>query len=396
MIPKRVFYAASGPADFIAAHLSFASGIEHPSEMSSTFSGQIERFCAEVGAKAYFVSTRNPASLHRDGDITIEHHPKRGAAGLLFHLNEVRYGLSLVWRAWKWKADLAILDSGSTHFFVMSAFRLVGIPVLPVLHTTLWPRGRSPRAGALASVIGTLDKLFFRYCPSGVIGVSPECLRQVAAIAPGHRYSLFDIRAQYRRAYFDRIPRPPTSREPFNVLFVGRVDPAKGVLDIPVMAEWIERRRPGSVRWTICGAGPADAALLAEIEARGLGDIVRPRGWTSPEQLQTIYGDMHVTIVPTRSAMNEGMAMTAAEAVLAGRPVVSNPVVPAVEVLGEAAVVAVTDDPISHAAAILALLDSAEDYDRRRAACADAGRDFLDPRFGLTRALHQAVALIRR
>ena len=51
-----------------------------------------------------------------------------------------------------------------------------------------------------------------------------------------------------------------------------------------------------------------------------LKEIVSIRGWTL-QDLQEVYARSHVSIVPTRSDYREGFAMTAAEAILAGRPV---------------------------------------------------------------------------
>ena len=87
------------------------------------------------------------------------------------------------------------------------------------------------------------------------------------------------------------------------------------------------------------------------------------RGWTSLEDLVGVYARCHASIVPTRSDFAEGLAMTAAEAILAGRPLITNPVVPALEVLRPACVAAKTNDVDSHHQAVLKLATDAELYD---------------------------------
>ena len=98
------------------------------------------------------------------------------------------------------------------------------------------------------------------------------------------------------------------------------------------MAQKIEACAPGRVHWDVCGDG-TDYERLRLIRHRemGLDSVVALHGWICPE--------MHAVIVPTRSNFAEGFAMTAAEAILSGRPVITkNRVVPALEVLREACV----------------------------------------------------------
>ena len=84
--------------------------------------------------------------------------------------------------------------------------------------------------------------------------------------------------------------------------------------------------------------------------------------------------------------------MTAAEAILAGRPLVTNPVVPALELLGDACVAARTDDAASHADAIRRLQGDRALYERLRAACPAAGAPFTDRSLGLAAVLGRVLA----
>jgi glycosyltransferase involved in cell wall biosynthesis len=83
--------------------------------------------------------------------------------------------------------------------------------------------------------------------------------------------------------------------------------------------------------------------LAHQIQERKLGHVVKAEGILSGEEkaLETL-GWAHAMVVPTTSQFVEGLAMTAAESVLAGRPVVVSSVVPAWEVLGRAAIKAET------------------------------------------------------
>jgi len=388
---RKVFYVTAGGADLIGSHEHWSRGENNPAEVSLTFSGQIQSFVRAAGAEAYMISARPEPRIVRDGAFTFEDRPRRPRHGWRYHMEELRFARSLVETARAFGADVALLDSGSTHYFLMDLFRRAGIPVVPILHNTLWPHGYPPR-GTAKKAVAALDYRFLRRGPKAVLAVSPEAERQLDSVAPNHSYPVHQIRAQFDPGYFATIspPNDPASG-PFNVMFIGRVTESKGVLDIPVMARWIEDREPGRVRWTICGRGDALEPLRASITDKGLDGVVEARGWTSLEDLRDVYARSHASIVPTRSGFAEGLAMTAAEAVLAGRPVVTNPVVPAHELLSPACVLGRTNDPVSHAEAILALANDPDRYRTMQRACSVLGAPFLDRSQGLAAILWRTL-----
>lgn len=390
MTVKRVFYVSAGGADIIKSHEYWRAGVHNPNEVSITFSGQIESFVHEICASGYLISARDDAQIVNDGEMTIEHRPKRTGRGIGFYLAELHYCLKLISTARNFRADVALLDSGTMPFFMMSLFRLAGIPVVPILHNCLWPHGFRP-SGRGQCAVQALDGWFWRHVPKCVIAVSPEAERQVVEIAGPSHQPIHQIRAQFLPGYFTEIPPPDAGASPFQVMFVGRVVEAKGVLDIPEMARRIEDKAPGAVRWTICGRGTALDALREKIITLGLQDIVVARGWTSLEDLQQMYAESHASIIPTRSGFAEGLAMTAAEAILAGRPIVANPIVPALEILAPAAVAARSNDPISHADAVLSMAQDRSLYNRLQANTAALRMPFYDREQGLTAVLKRLL-----
>ena len=153
-------------------------------------------------------------------------------------------------------------------------------------------------------------------------------------------------------------------------MYIGRIERSKGVFDILQIAQKVEFEAPGRVRWEICGSGPDLDDLRRKQVHMSLADVVIIRGWTSPSDLRDVYARSHLLVVPTRSNFSEGLAMVAAEATRSGRPVITNPVVPALEILKPACIEARTDDVDSYAAAILNLIDNPSQY---RALCAMPG-----------------------
>lgn len=387
---RRVFYAASGPGDLIGSHLAWKAGEHNPTEVSVTFSSQIEQYCCDIGAQAHLVSMHPDGRRLEDGAFILEHRPKPVRTGLGFHAEELRYAYGLLKTARAFGADVALLDSGVTHFFAMSLFRRAGIPVVTILHNTLWASGFRPQRPQ-DRVVDRLDAWFFRNDAAAIIAVSPEAERQVETLTRRHG-PIHQTRAQFLPEFFSAIPPADYSTKPFQVMFVGRVDESKGVLDIADMAASIERRQPGLVRWVICGRGPALDDLKAKVAANGTGHVVDIRGWVSLEDLQRVYAESHAAIVPTRSLFEEGLAMTAVEAILAGRPLVTNPIVPALELLAPAALAARSNDAESHAEQVFRLATDAALYERLRSATGALGSEFYDRSRGLTAVLHRALA----
>jgi glycogen(starch) synthase len=371
------------------AYSCFVNGRPYPNDVCIPFGNQIVEACVRAGSPIVMVSPKVDMVSIRTQQVTIEPLEKQAATGWRYFAEEVRYAFRLLKRARKHRANIAVLDSGCVQYFLMTLFRLAGIRVVLVLHNTIWPAGFE-RPGP--KLIQRIDDLFFRHIPFRVIGVSPECIRQLETVAPRHKYVAQEIRAQFPREYFANIaPAPAHDDRPFRIMFIGRVEEAKGVLDIVEMARSIERTNPGLVNWTNCGKGSALEELRRKISQYDLGAVAHARGWISLEELKAVYADSHASIVPTRSGFCEGMAMTAVEAILTGRPLVTNSIVPALEVLRAGCEEAEPENIESHAQAVLRLALDKQRWERKCRACSDLQQPFYDERRGLTSAIYDLL-----
>jgi glycogen synthase len=387
----RIFYAA-GPGRVIDAHKNWERGTHHPDEVALTYSGQFADYCLEEGAKAYVISSNSDGGLYRTGNFVLEHRPKLmpSATGIRYHLSETLYGLSLFATAFRFRSSIAVLSLSTTHPFIMSLFRVSGMRVVPVLHNTLWPAGKALPQGRIQKVITKLNAAFFRFFTTATICISPVCKRQVESLGGQNIHVMLP---QFRRQYFDDIPPPPEhSTRPFRIAFAGRIERAKGVFDILVAARLIETERPGAVQWEVCGDGPELDRFRAQCIRSALANVVLINGWTPPAKFRDVLTRSHACIVPTRSDFVEGIAKTAVEAILAGRPVITNAGVPALELLRPACIEAQADNPESYAAAVIALVDDAARYLSLRTATKTLTAPFYDKRNGFSAALKSAVS----
>jgi glycogen(starch) synthase len=371
----RIFFAA-GSGNVINAHKNWQSHHNDPSQMSITFSSEFASACRELEATAYIVSSASPPNLFRDGAFTIEHRPKAIASGLKYHIMEILYGLGLIKTAVQFRSNYAVLQSGSTHYFVMSLFRLFGIKVIPIMHNTLWPAGFPPVSHISGAVL-FLDSLFFRWAATATLCVSPECIRQVHKITGGKHRELLQFNAQYVKHYFQPQSAPPDVGR-FRLLFAGRIIRNKGVFDLLEIMKQVEDRMPGRATLTICGSGPDWDLLKSEATQMDLGDVVSIRGWVDPRDLRKLLIDCNAAIVPTRSDFAEGLPLAAIEGILIGRPVITNSVTSALEVLGPACLAAQTNNPTSYADAIIRLIEKPDVYQKLVKECGPLQAIFFD------------------
>ncbi|WP_339037608.1 glycosyltransferase family 4 protein [Bradyrhizobium symbiodeficiens] len=340
--------------------------------------------------RAYLIAAWSPPQRLVDGDFVIEHRPKPGARGIRYHLGEIRYGLGMLASAIAFRADYFVIQSGMTHFFILPLFSLFSIKVIPVLHNTLWPAGYPPRS-LVQRFILRADAIFFRLFADAILCVSSECYRQIVEVTGGRSNRVFTMLPQFDRELFGLTPAPPHSL-PLRLLYAGRVVRSKGVFDLLEIVAAIERTRPSAVMLRICGDGPDLPELRQMCEDLQLSNLVEIEGRIEPVALRKLLIESHAAIIPTRSDFAEGLAMSAIEPILLGRPIITNPVVPALESLREAAIVAKTNDVASYVDGILALVESPAMYERLVSATATIREQFFDPERSFRTILKRAIS----
>lgn len=380
---KHRFFFGAGPGDIIAAHAAEFSG-----QMSVTFSSEFEALCAANDADGLLISSCDRLDMLQDGRVRLENRPKRKARGMLYHLEEIRYGVGLALSARRFKATHAFIQSGSTHYFVMVAFRAFGIKVIPILHNTLWPAGL-PQTTLIKSAIRRLDGKFFERSAHAILVVSQECSRQIASLAKQRPPRIELFTPQFNENKFQPTPPIPLAESPLTITFAGRVTEDKGALDLVTIAQKVLAHLDILIH--VCGEGHDLDRLRRSVADHHLEKVVVIHGWTAPSDLRQIIASSHLSIVPTRSTFNEGMAMTAVEAILLGRPVITNNVVPAAEVLQGACVIAETDNPESYANEIITLAADHDRYDRLCSACLPLRSQFFNRNMSSQSAMQRVL-----
>lgn len=391
--PLRILYAA-GPGNVLGTYRHWKEGRDDPSQIAMTYSGQFYDVCRELEARAYVIATcRIPGRLV-DGNFRIVHRPVpfEGRSGFLYHLGQFYYGLRLWMSAMRLGADVAVVCTG-THWFILWLMTLFGVKVVPSLHCVLWNKyGWSPTL--FQRLVQRLNGWFFAGGCARIISVSDEVTQQVSELTCGQARAVTAFVPQYRRTSFARVRPPQEARAPFRVLYVGRVERNKGVFDVLTIAGRFAAAGRGDVEFDICGSGSALAEVRKEIEAGRLSATVRCHGHCGQETMTEMYSRSHVVVVPTTTEFIEGFNKVVAEGVLAGRPVITSSVCPALALVRECVVEVAADDVSAYEGAILRLREDVGLYAAKRRACAAAQEQFYSPEKGWAAAVKHVLMAI--
>ena len=392
--PFRILYV-TGAGDVVGTYRHWLAGRDDPSQVAKTYSGQFFDLCKRRGFVGRLISTCPRVDRDGDGAMTVENRPVRfgRGPGPLYHLGQVWYGLRIAASAVAFRADVAVVAVGGTHWFMLGLLPWVGVPVVPTLHCVLWPKLRKP-GGRVSKIVGGLDRWFFRRRATAALSLSDDITVQVKELIGDRPLPIFPFLPTYRRETFGDGYGPPPPQPPFGVLYAGRIERNKGVFDLLDAAKRITAAGHSDLTFDLCGDGSQLTALRAAAAEAGLAERFRCHGHTNYADLRQRYERCHVVVVPTTTAFIEGLNKVVVEGVLAGRPVVTSSVCPALEYVREAVLEVPPDDVGAYTDALLRLKTDPALYESKRKASAGVRAMFYDPGRGWAAAVERAADLI--
>jgi len=119
-------------------------------------------------------------------------------------------------------------------------------------------------------------------------------------------------------------PAPRSQRRATTLLTVGRLIPRKGQ-DVVIEAIALLGEREPALHYLVVGDGPDRDRLLGLVEAHGLQDRVRLTGWLEEDELEKIWQQADLFVMPAREERGgdtEGYGLVFLEAGARGLPVV--------------------------------------------------------------------------
>ncbi|RVV98468.1 colanic acid biosynthesis glycosyltransferase WcaL [Mesobaculum littorinae] len=184
------------------------------------------------------------------------------------------------------------------------------------------------------------------------------------------------------------LPAAPEGR--FEILYVGSLQPRKGV---PVLLDALDRMpRDADWRLTIAGDGPDRAAL--EAAARRFGPRVRFLGQQDFARVSELYRDAHVCVAPSiigPGGRTEGIPNVMMEALAFARPAISTDVSGIPELIRDGDTGRLV--PANDAAALAAALEDIRRDPVAARAMALRGRALVEAEYDLARNAARQYAL---
>ncbi|MFN3880720.1 MAG: glycosyltransferase family 4 protein [Nitrincola lacisaponensis] len=387
---KKILYAA-GPGDIIQTYRYWIKGIDDPSQVALTYSKQFYEFCEETGISAVAVSSNSREEVLQDEQFILYNQPKPEwlTKGIMYHLGQLHTSFHLLKLAKKHKCNLAIV-ANYNDWFSLVILKLFGINIIPTLHCTFWTTGLKPN-NLKNTIIRKLNSWFWQHCVSATLCISPECEKQLREICPNLKSPIFQARPTYLKEAFTDIQPPSHNPEQFNILFAGRLEENKGVLELYETAQILEKSHPGVFKWHICGTGTLQGGLEQLINDDQSNDYFMLKGHLNREQMLAYFSLSHIFIIPTRQDFAEGLNKVAIEGVLAGRPVIVSKYIPATDILGDAVIVADKIEAKYLADLIASLYEKSEVYFNATSSTQAIQDVFFDPKNSWKTALKKAV-----
>jgi phosphatidylinositol alpha-mannosyltransferase len=234
-------------------------------------------------------------------------------------------------------------------------------PLTPTLPLLTGETAQAPVVGTFhaAGAKSRLFRLFRRPLArhfdrlEGLVAVSPAARQFAHKHFPGD-YRIIPNGVDTSRFHPDVPPRPELADGRLNILFVGRLDPRKGV---PVLLDALPLVRKDVPEARVIVVG--DSFLrpwLAREQGGRRRDHVRFVGAVAPSELPSYYASAHLVVSP--ALRNESFGIVLLEAMASGKPVVASdiPGYRAVIEDGVDGLLAPPGDPASLARALTALL----------------------------------------
>ncbi len=378
-----------GPGDVVGSYDEWVQGDSKGSATSLTYTAQTLDYCRDAGVQAWLVSSCERPDTRDAGHIRVENRPKSPArpGALGYHWQQWLYFLSLARSARAFRATHVVIDSGTSHWFWWALMALWGTKVYVSFHNTYYTIGRW-RPSRVRNIIRRLDGWFFAHACDGALGVSEECLHQFVELGgSAQRCVLYN--ALFEPPDFQGFEPQVLGDGPRHVLYVGRIEIAKGVFDLLSAFQGLLAQVPHlDAHLHYCGDGTAMSELRDVVASNELLSArVTLHGQLSRSALLDAYRQAHVVVVPTTGDFMEGFPKVCAEAILTQRPQIISDAVPTIAGLREAVLVYPCDRPQDLTQAMATLLTDASLYQAKTAMAAGLGARFFDAQKGLSAAL---------
>ena len=376
--PLRIAFV-SGPANITEIYREWREK-KRQEYFGTDYMKQFLDVATDLGAQSHVVTWfgDQPARAQH-GDFLFDNRPLPTNGGARYHLAMLWWHLKLLPSLIRFRPDILLLTGNQNHWWMLAPVRWLGAKIVISYHSVVWPK-YGPVKRVWRWFIGLNRWLILRHAKA-ILETSNDIRVQVEELLGNARgrVAVLGHLPSYKPEQFATITPPgPPPRRPFRTVFMGRMEANKGIYDVIEIARRLERDRPGEYHFDLCGSGGQLEPARAKVAELGLAERVTVHGQCGPEQIRALLSAAHACIVPTRTDFEAGFEMTCSEAILAGRPLVTSAVCPALHYLKPASIEVPPDDVDAYHDAIVRLSDDAVLYDRLQKATRPLQGQFYD------------------
>ena len=386
--PVRIAYLA-GPGDVFGTFQYWKQGRHDPRTPSIAYSTQFYEFCDAVGGEGVLIThSAEGAESIADGAysfINLAYRPGSGGAG--YFASRLKYALACLGALSRIKPHAVVAASDFDWQYLPFAKALTKRLVLSI-HNTRWPMGRRP-SSMRQQVSDALYGLAIKSVDAAVC-TSHECERQVKSLAGESSATFVEAPQQAALADSARLARPTPPAGGGRLLFIGRLEPAKGVYDLFNAFRRLKLSRP-DMELVYAGSGNALEPLRREVSLHKLEADVRLLGHLTSEEVHAEIEKADLVICPTRTDFNEGLALVCFEAAAHGVPPVMSSIVPAQDLLEGACAVYEADNAEALAETLSRVLDDSAHYEAMSALARKRAGMMLDRSLSWGTQLYRAM-----
>ena len=375
--------------DILGTFRQWAEGRRDTSQTAVTYSAQFFDLVRKRARPGVVLGNATEPREEKVRDMTIAVGPvHEGGSGVMYHAQMVTRSLVNCWQILRRAPTDVIVMDGAGYWFPLALVATRNRRIYLSIHTVLWSGTPSRmRRWALAA-----EAWFIRRHCAGVLAVSDTIADQVSTLCGADLPPIRVFSPTYIGDDFAKVEPASFDADVFEILFAGRVEEGKGVFDLIDIAKSLRQRGGRPFRITVCGTGTDLDALQARIDAEDLGSLIRCLGHCQREDMIRQMSDASCVVVPTRSSFVEGFNKVVVEAVLAGRPVVTSRVCPALLQVKAAAVEVEPDVALHYADALERLMLDRGLFEQKVAATSTLKQKFLDADQGWLASANAIVA----